>query len=88
MDASGESEEKVLFPSQETQQRNSRETAPQGLSARARSLPVEVLDEGAASAPPSRQQRRQSWTRRGLPPVLSSCTKPFSKSRSPKRCFV
>jgi hypothetical protein len=45
MDASGESEEKVLLPSQETQQRNGRETAPQGLAARARSLPAEVLNE-------------------------------------------
>jgi hypothetical protein len=45
MDASGESEEKVLLPSQETQQqRKNRETAPQGLAARARSLPAEVLD--------------------------------------------
>ena len=46
MDASGESEEKVLLPSLETQQqhRKSRETAPQGLAARARSLPAEVLD--------------------------------------------
>ncbi len=53
MDASGESEEKVLLPSQETQQqhRNSRETAPQGLAARARSLPAEVLDERGGRRP-------------------------------------
>ena len=46
MDAAGESEERVLLPSEETQQhRKNGETAPQGLAARARSLPAEVLEE-------------------------------------------
>ncbi len=46
MVASGESEEKVLLPSQETKEKKriGREQAPQGLAARARSLPAEVLE--------------------------------------------
>ena len=62
MDASGESEEKVLLPSQETQQqqRKNRETAPQGLAARARSLPAEVLDE------------RGGGKRRAKPPAMEA----------------
>jgi hypothetical protein len=49
MEASGESEEKVLLPSQETAQaRAARDTAPQGLAARACSLPAELFDGGSA----------------------------------------
>jgi hypothetical protein len=49
MEASGESEEKVLLPTQETaQNRIIRDTAPQGLAARASSQPAEALNgEGA-----------------------------------------
>jgi hypothetical protein len=45
MEASGESEEKVLLPSEEAApSRAARDTAPQGLAARAYSLPGELLD--------------------------------------------
>ncbi len=45
MNVSGESEEEVLLPAQETQQhRTNQGTAQEGLEARARSLPEEVLE--------------------------------------------
>ncbi len=45
MNASGDSEEKVLLPAQETQQHRIIQGSPQeGLAARARSLPEEVLE--------------------------------------------
>ncbi len=57
MAASGESEEKVLLPSQETAQGgNARDTAPLGLAARAASLPPGLFDGrggGPRSTPPA-----------------------------------
>lgn len=89
MDACGDSEEDVLLPAQEPRQHRTIQGSPhEGLAARARSLPEEVLDGGEGSAAQAQPLRRAVWTRRDLRLASSGFTRPFSMSPSLRRCLA